>query len=75
MFFLVFFAEFELLMFPNNTVQNSEKNAQAELVEILPQGYLPYGFLHNLHSFLLKDKVKIFIHFQKPITHHENTPI
>ena len=39
--------------------ENFRKIEQAELVENLP-GYLPYKFLHNLHSFLLWEKVKIF---------------
>ena len=51
--FLLFFAEFKLLMFLNNIVKISEKIEQAELVENLPPSYLPYRFLHNLHSFLL----------------------
>ena len=38
----------------------SEKLKQVELVENLPPSYLPYKFLHNLHSFLLWEKVKIF---------------
>ena len=53
-FFSLFLAEFELLMFHNTTIE------QAELVENLPPSYLPYRFLHNLHSFLLWEKVKIF---------------
>ena len=47
-------------MFHNNIVKISEKNEQAELVENLPPKYLPYKFLHNLHSFLLWEKVKIY---------------
>ena len=53
-YFLLFFAEFELLMFYNNTVKISELNSctdQAELVENLPPSDLPYTFLHNLHLF------------------------
>ena len=49
--FLLFFAEFEELMIQNNIVKISEKNEQGELVENLPLSYLPYRFLHNLHSF------------------------
>ena len=45
-------------MFHNNIVKNSEKNEQAELVENLPQSYLPYRILHNLHSILLWEKVE-----------------
>ena len=53
-YFILFFAEFELLLFHNNIVKISEKkkkNEHSELVENLP--------LH-LHSFLLWEKVKIF---------------
>ena len=35
-----------------------KKNEQAELVEKLPPSYLPFRYLHNLHSFLLWEKVK-----------------
>ena len=60
-YFLVFFAEFELWMLHNTIVKISEKNEQAELVENLLPIYLPCkGFLHNLHSFLIWEKVKIF---------------
>ena len=48
-YFVLFFAEFKLLMFHNNIVKISEKNEQAELVENLPPSYLPYISLHNLH--------------------------
>ena len=58
-YFLLFFAEFELLMFHNNIVKISEKTEQVKLVENLPPSYLPYKFLHNFHSFLLWEKVKI----------------
>ena len=50
-------------MFHNNIVKISEKNEQAELVENLPQSYLLYRILHNLHPFLLWEKVKIFDFF------------
>ena len=63
-FFLLFFADFELLMFHNNIVKISEKIEQAELVENLPSSYLPYKFLHNFHSFLLLEKVKILDFFK-----------
>ena len=56
-YFLLFFAEFELLMFHNNIMKISEK--QVKLVKNLPPSYLPYKFLHNFHSFLLWEKVKI----------------
>ena len=58
--YLLFFAEFELLMFHNNIVKISEKIKQVKLVENLPPSYLPYRFLHDLASFLLWEKVKIF---------------
>ena len=35
-YFLIFFAEFKLLIFHNNIVRISEKNDEAELVENLP---------------------------------------
>ena len=57
--FLFFFVGFKLLMFHNIIVKISEKNEQEELVENLPPNYLSYRFLHNLHSFLLREKVKI----------------
>ena len=56
---LLFFAEFELLMFHNNIVKISE-NLNGKLVENLAPSYLPYRFLHDLASFLLWEKVKIF---------------
>ena len=68
-YFLLFFAEFELLIFHNNTVKISEKKIeQAKLVENLPPSYLPNRFLHNLHPFLLWEKLKIFEFFLKPMT-------
>ena len=42
-------------MFHNTIVKILEKIEQAELVENLPP-----RFLHNLHSFLIWEKVKIF---------------
>ena len=48
-------------MFDNNIVKISEKIKQAELVENMSPSYLPYRFLHNLHSFLLWEKVEMFI--------------
>ena len=51
-YFLLFFAEFKLLIFHNNLGENFRKIEQVELVENLPPSYLPYKFLHNLHSFL-----------------------
>ena len=49
-------------MFQNNIVKILEKkNEQAELIATLPQSYLPYRFLHNLHSFFYYgEKAKIF---------------
>ena len=55
-------------MFNNNIVKISEKNEQVELVESLALNYLPYKFLHDLASFLLWEKVKIFDFFFKPMT-------
>ena len=43
--------------------ENFRKNEQVELVENLPSIYLPYRFLHNLHSLILWEKVKIFDFF------------
>ena len=40
--------------------KNFRKNEEVELVENLPSIYLSYKFLHNLHSFVLWEKVKIF---------------
>ena len=45
-------------MFHNSIVKISEKIEQAEVDENLPPD--PYRFLHNLHSFLLWEKVNIF---------------
>ena len=47
-------------MFYNNIVKISEKIEQVELVENLAPSYLPYRLLHDLASFLLCEKVKIF---------------
>ena len=47
-------------MFRNNIVKISDKIEQAELFENVSPSYLPYRILHNLHSFLLCEKVKIF---------------
>ena len=58
--FLLFFAEFELVMFYNNIVKIFRKIEQVEHVENLPPSYLPYKCLHHLASFLLWEKVKIF---------------
>ena len=44
--------------------ENFRKNEQAILVENLPPIYLPYRFLHNLHLFLLWEKVKILEYFK-----------
>ena len=53
--FLFFIAEFELLMFHNITVKIFEKLNKRNLLKICPQVDI---FLHNLHSFLLPEKVK-----------------
>ena len=66
-YFSLIFVEFELLMFHNNIVKISEKLNKQNLLKNLPPSYLPYRFLHNLHSFLLWEKVKIF-DFLKPLT-------
>ena len=58
-YFFLFFAEFELFMFHNNIVEISVK-MEHKLVENLTPSYLPYRFLHYLHSFLLWENVKIF---------------
>ena len=47
-------------MFYNSIVKISEKIEQWELVENLTPSYLPYRYLHDLASFLLWEKVKIF---------------
>ena len=58
-FFLLFFAEFELLMFHNNIVKSSvKKGERVELIE--NPSYVPYRFLYNLHSFFYGKKMKIF---------------
>ena len=50
--------------------ENFRKIEPMEFVENLPQIYLPYRLLHNLHSFLLWEKVKIFVFvfFKKRMT-------
>ena len=60
-YFLLFFAEFALLMFYNNIVKISEKIEQVVFVENLAPSYLPYRFLNDLAPFLLWEKVKILI--------------
>ena len=59
-YFLIFFAEFELLMFYNDIVKISEKLNKWDWLKILAPSYLPYRLLHDLASFLLCEKVKIF---------------
>ena len=59
-YFFLFFAEFELLTFYNNIVKISEKLNKSNLLKNLAPSYLPYRFLHDLASFLLWEKVKIF---------------
>ena len=58
-YFLLFFADFESLMFHNNIVKISEKLNKQNLLKIYLPSYLPYEFLHNYHSFVLWEKVKI----------------
>ena len=59
-YFLLFFAEFELLMFHNNIVKISEKLNKCNLLKSLAPNYLSYRFLHDLASFLLWENVNIF---------------
>ena len=47
-------------MLYNNIEKFQKKNEQVELVENLVPRYLPNRFLHDLASFLLREKVKIF---------------
>ena len=42
-----------------------------KLVKNLPPSYLPYKFLHNFHSFLLWEKVKI-LDFLKTTDYNKN---
>ena len=44
--------------------ENFGKIEQEEFAENLPSSYVPNRFLHNLHSFLLWEKVKIFDFFK-----------
>ena len=44
--------------------ENFRKIEQAQLIENLPPSYLLYRFLHNMHSFLLRGKVKILDFFK-----------
>ena len=55
-YFSLFFAEFELLLFHKNIVKIFKKHEQVEHVENLPPNYIPYKFLHNLHSFFFYGK-------------------
>ena len=59
-FYIFFVLENIFFIFLQQRCENFRKIKQAELVENLPPSYLPYRFLHNLHSFLLWGKVKIF---------------
>ena len=65
-FWEIFFAGFELLMFHNNTVKKIRKIEQTKLVENLLPSYLPYRSLHNLHSFL-QGKSGKYLCFKKPL--------
>ena len=51
-YFLLFFAEFELLVFHNIIMYISKKLNQLN-IEKLPSSYLPYRFLHNVHQLSL----------------------
>ena len=44
--------------------ENFRKIERVKLVKNLPPSYLPYKFLHNFHSFLLWEKVKILDFFK-----------
>ena len=62
-YFLLFFAEFEFLVFHNNIVKIPEKLNKQNLLKIcLPVTY-PTNFCRLLHSILLWEKVKIFVAF------------
>ena len=58
-YFLLFFAEFELLMF-HNVMKISEKLNKRNLLKTCLR-YLPYRFLHNLHLFILWEKWQYLI--------------
>ena len=66
--FLLFFAKSKLLMFHNNIVKISGKKLNKWNLLKVCRRYLPYSFLHNLHSFLLLEKVKILDSFKKTVT-------
>ena len=59
-YFLLSFAEFKLLDVSQKYCENFRNIEHVQLVENLAPSYLPYRFLHDLASFLLLEKVKIF---------------
>ena len=59
-YFLLFFAEFELLMFHNNIVKISAKLNKLNLLKILLQVTNPTDFCMVLLHFYYGEKVKIF---------------
>ena len=63
-YFLLFFAEFELLVFHNNIVKISEKNEQAELMKIRLQVTYPTNFCIICIHFYYGTKVKTFEFFK-----------
>ena len=58
--FLTFLCWIKIIDVSEQYCESFRKIEQAELVENLPSSYLPYRFLHKLHSFLQWEKVKIF---------------
>ena len=64
-YFLLFFAEFELLMVHNNIVKISEKLNKENLLKLCLPSYLPYKFLHNLHSFFIMGERENIQFFKK----------
>ena len=62
-YFLLSFSKFKLLIFHNNIMKISEKLNKQNLLKICFQVTYPSDFFNNLHSFLLWEKVKIFIFF------------
>ena len=59
-YFFTFLCWIQIIDISQQYCENFRKNEQPELVKNLPPSYLPFKFLHNLHSFLLWEKVKIF---------------
>ena len=57
--FYFFFCWIWIIDVSQQYCENFKKIEQAELVQNLPPSYLPNKFLHNFHSFLLWEKVKV----------------